>query len=475
MALTIAQISGVINFGVVFGACPTAQSTAELMYGSSSYTSSASCIHSCCAYSFSQQCDILVGSRYWFRKFINKFDRSVISRLLNGSWWPFLLRTDTAATSKVERRVLIIASGLTTSLILLAVAAIVTPLGLYNTLRQKSSDETPFAFVRDLSPIGSATPKRDDYNTSRLCGWLMYKACPGQYHGFSWWTNDTGGYMNNTGPNDYISSVVPDNLTSIFSSGRTNGFETVATPFDIQYRTYVLQRNPDAQSVLVDTPKYNIDEQRLRTVGKYSTYESLILANDFVVRDGIVADMKKGGIGFRNHSLPVQIGKGAEWSENLLWVEPETVCISNNITLQYNMPYDITDNQNGYLIDDGGLTILQDGYEWPEYDTQHMQTDPELYARAFKGATLWNYNTGLMLNISHKTNRTHVGKKFNLGTTMYNPGQVRLSSFDLGFPGAELDYDPSNNSSNRSIDQIGKCFTHWHADILSHISSRSID
>jgi hypothetical protein len=145
---------------------------------------------------------------------------------------------------------------------------------------------------------------------------------------------NSGRKGDHSGPREY-----PDNLTEIFSSGSKGDRATVASPFDLQLRSYTLVNNPDSESNLIRTaPPFNIDQQRKRTAGEYQTYESLILADDFVIREGVVADMVNGGIGFRNHTIPTNPLQGVEWTEGLLWVEPESVCVDNNITTRFNLP-----------------------------------------------------------------------------------------------------------------------------------------
>jgi len=280
----------------------------------------------------------------------------------------------------------------------------------------------------------------------------MFLNCPGQGHGFYYTHNATGDYVNWDNDTAYISSVPPDNLTEIFSSGSKGDRATVASPFDLQFRTYVLENTPDKQSSLMQTaPPLNIDQQRQRTVGDYQTYESLILADDFVVREGLVADMVKGGIGFRNHTIPASPLQGVEWTEGLLWVEPESVCISNNITIQFTLPVDELDQQN-FLIDGGGLALLTKDY--PYIDLNQTQFRPELYARAHKGAVLANYNLYLSLNVS-RSNASYVGRNFTLpfGSSI-EPGLVGVNPFDLGIPGVSLSLDPRKNIT--LLDGIGQ-------------------
>jgi hypothetical protein len=75
----------------------------------------------------------------------------------------------------------------------------------------------------------------------------------------------------------------------------------VSSSFDIQYRSYV-------KAVIDDIKRKNpgpaIDNSTARTVGTYQPLSSLVLNDDILTVEGLVVDMKNGGIGFHNHSAP---------------------------------------------------------------------------------------------------------------------------------------------------------------------------
>lgn len=117
----------------------------------------------------------------------------MFGRLINQSYWPVLLQTDTVAGNKVDKRVrgIAISSSLTT--LLLAVAAIVTPLGLHSTLRNTELDDVRFEYSRDASAMGLATQSRAGYNASRTCQYTFFNApCPGNDDGVQVYSNETG-------------------------------------------------------------------------------------------------------------------------------------------------------------------------------------------------------------------------------------------------------------------------------------------
>ncbi|KAK6365389.1 hypothetical protein LTS17_011361 [Exophiala oligosperma] len=286
--------------------------------------------------------------------------------------------------------------------------------------------------------------------------------------------NISGSYINWDSDDAYISSVVPNNLSAIFSSGRNGDRSTVATPFDLEYRSYTLASDEKKQnSVLLNSTAVEprIDLYEKRCVGDMQYGDMLVLANDLVVRDGIVADMINGGLGFRNHTIPLDAHSGAEWSENLLWLEPESVCVSNNLSVEFKIP-----SQGGslsdevYLVDQGGIVHMQVGY--PYIDLNQTQLVPQLYGRAHKGAVLTNFNLGAQLNVS-EAHPSFVGRRFLLPSAYYQPGVVSTGTFDSGIPGTLMDTDPRQNSS--LIENIGLTTQGYggqdHANI-SHIANQ---
>lgn len=299
-------------------------------------------------------------------------------------------------------------------------------------------------------------------------------SCPGQNHGFYMTQNISGSYINWDSDDAYISSVVPNNLSAIFSSGRNGDRSTVATPFDLEYRSYTLASDEKKQnSVLLNSTAVEprIDLYEKRCVGDMQYGDMLVLANDLVVRDGIVADMINGGLGFRNHTIPLDAHSGAEWSENLLWLEPESVCVSNNLSVEFKIP-----SQGGslsdevYLVDQGGIVHMQVGY--PYIDLNQTQLVPQLYGRAHKGAVLTNFNLGAQLNVS-EAHPSFVGRRFLLPSAYYQPGVMSTGTFDSGIPGTLMDTDPRQNSS--LIENIGTWspVIHITPSCVSHCSSRS--
>jgi hypothetical protein len=80
---------------------------------------------------------------------------------------------------------------------LIALAAVITPLGLRSELRLSDVESTPFSYVKDASPVGQATQSHAGYTASRICrrGLLQASTCPGNDDGFDFVSNSTGDYL----------------------------------------------------------------------------------------------------------------------------------------------------------------------------------------------------------------------------------------------------------------------------------------
>lgn len=65
--------------------------------------------------------------------------------------------------------------------ILISIAAIVTPLGLYQTLLPSHEVQPTFQYIRDTGPFGFGTPPRSNFSLNRVCGngfVTSYMPCP---------------------------------------------------------------------------------------------------------------------------------------------------------------------------------------------------------------------------------------------------------------------------------------------------------
>ncbi|WEW55920.1 hypothetical protein PRK78_001355 [Emydomyces testavorans] len=314
--------------------------------------------------------------------------RTQIGKALHASHWPFLLRADSSTIRVVNRAVKL--EGIIRPLILLiiGVAAIVTPLGLYDAIVPGTSAvPQPFKYQNDMSPLGVGTPPRSSIGFNRQCGSYVPVVCPGSKTIIN--TSRKGDNFTFDLPNSY-DMAIPNNLSEIFQSGLKDMPPTVSSIFDIQWRSYGI----------------NIDEMKNNgsayLVGAYKQIDNLLLRDGYMVVEGLIVDNKNGGIGFRNHTIPSAYLKyGGSWSEDLLFIEPLTKCVDTNITVDFTIPDNSANSSMNdvKLTDRGGFSKLNTTY--PQYDRGDPQKDPDLYGRAYKAAYLHNAYTMLLLNVTN--------------------------------------------------------------------------
>jgi hypothetical protein len=93
---------------------------------------------------------------------------SVVERSLLGSLWPLFLSADSAATRGVDRSVCLVTWLKPLGFGLVTVAAIVTPLGLYDAIEPgRRTVSTTMAYVSDPSPFGYGTAARSGQGFTR--------------------------------------------------------------------------------------------------------------------------------------------------------------------------------------------------------------------------------------------------------------------------------------------------------------------
>ena len=234
--------------------------------------------------------------------------------------------------------------------------------------------------------------------------------------------------------NAIIISTIPANLTEIFSSATSSDGSTLSGAFDIQYRTWTVKQ---------DTRFKQVDAGKPYPGGSYRTIDSLILNNKTEAIEGLVVDTVQGGVELRNHTVPTGLPYSGQWAEDLTWIESVTSCVDTNLTFHFvfgDRGFNVT---NVALVDNGGFFDLPDKYPYPGLwnDSQN----PDLQARAYKGAWISNALTAVYLNVTYPGNtgpkNTWRGREFNLSSTnsftSYNSAldSIRLSQID----GAYLD------------------------------------
>lgn len=227
----------------------------------------------------------------------------------------------------------------------------------------------------------------------------------------------------------------------MFSSATSDDGNTLSGAFDIQYRTW-----------RVSTDKINrrVDAGSPYATGSYRAIDSLILHNKTEAVEGVVVDTVRGGVGYRNHSVPTGLQYGGKWNEDLTWVEPVTSCVDTNLTFRFSLSNRETNMTSISLVDNGGFVDLanEDPYSGIWNDTQN----PDLQARAHRAAWNSNHLTAVFYNVTYPGNtgarNTSKGAEFPLDTTIgtYRPdlNSIQLRAID----GSYLGLDLSPNSGN---------------------------
>ena len=133
----------------------------------------------------SKQSNFLCLSHNTFRRIVwLTSDRSVIGRNVQSSWWPTILRADSAATHHVSRRVTSLTWFGTLTLILLGIAGVVTPLGLSESISLGRTVHPSFQYLEDGSSFGYGTAPRYS-KFARVCGGVLEVNCPGRNDGYA--------------------------------------------------------------------------------------------------------------------------------------------------------------------------------------------------------------------------------------------------------------------------------------------------
>lgn len=340
----------------------------------------------------------------------------MLGRFLHSSLWPTILQTDAAARHGVMNRVNVAMWLQTASVALVSLAAILTPLGLYQTVEPASrQDPEPFQFIQDNSAFGYGTPTRASAPFMRNCG---VEACPGSS------MNQTcvqQGLLQNCSNSVYERSI-PGTLVSLFTEGASRFITSVSSIFDVQWRAQI--NASDGNGALGWYMK-----------SAYRQVAILILDETMQVVDGLVVDARNGGIGFRNHTAPLPTHEyGSTWTEDILFVEPETQCVDLNVTFDFSL----TQNDSSRLAvtkmtltDHGGFSKLSRTSPNLTIDA-NGQGDIDLKERAYKAAWLNNFLTLVYLNAT-------------------DPDPSNITRLDVT-PGMVFEGDPSLENSTFAIE-----------------------
>jgi hypothetical protein len=185
--------------------------------------------------------------------------------------------------------------------VLIAVAGVVTPLGLYEALVQADNIQPQFQYINDTSPFGYGTPPRNNYSFTRTCadrGGFGFIPCP---------FTDTVAIVNYNSDGNASYSFpysydldIPNVILDTYSSGTLDN-TTVSNFFDIQWRRYLTT----TQDVFNNGSRY--------LVGSFRNMDSIVLDNSYQPVEGLITDTINGGIGLRNHTVPPGFQYGVSW------------------------------------------------------------------------------------------------------------------------------------------------------------------
>ncbi|KAF7502451.1 hypothetical protein GJ744_005797 [Endocarpon pusillum] len=339
---------------------------------------------------------------------------SAVSRFIQSSLWPSILSCDTSAERRdgVLGRVSFFTLTATFGMALIISAGILTPIGLEDTVVAGSFVNAKFEYAVDPTPFGTETPPRNLYILSRTCADGLIP-CPGVEPSDFALIQVGGNEPNITLFDNY---VLP-NITDCFASGFRSVGDLRTSPFEIQYRQY---QTASIVEESMDLKIYREDAKNkvTNTTEKFEILEKLVLLDKIVVREGIVADLVNGGVGFRNHTVPTapRMRHGAQWTEDILWLEPVTACVDTNWSVQNRKPLPPFSTRKAIWSSDlllvnrgGGIVPTQ----IPDYILINppSQSDPELRSRALLAKSLFNYRLSEFLKLS-SSNAT-VGSRYS--------------------------------------------------------------
>jgi hypothetical protein len=306
---------------------------------------------------------------------------SVVERNLLSSHWPVLLQSDSAASKGVDRYIRFVTWLRPLGLFLVTVAAIVTPLGLYDeVIPEPNSVGLSMVYVPDKGPFGYGTPSRAGNYFTRKCGGGLPMQCPGTTTVITYDTYyEDGELYGENATWDDIDVRVPKVLAELYQSGLHQHSGSVSSFFDIQSRQWGW------------TKQNGCNQNKTFPADSFRYLATTLLDDSYKAVEGLIIDSKNGGVGLRNHTVPDAAGLGAEWSEDLLFIEPVTECVGMNVSLEFRVP-DASDFSsspvNITLVDNGGMTDFEQKY--PKLNLEGAQTNPQLRNRAYKAGWMTN-------------------------------------------------------------------------------------
>lgn len=223
-------------------------------------------------------------------------------------------------------------------------------------------------------------------------------------------------------PNGKGTTLIPKNITDFFTKATER--TTIASIFDIQWRFYKHTTSDwfdNGQRYLAGTPK---------------VVENLILRENISVVEGLIVDMSSGGIGYRNHTVPLQDDDGAQWQEDILWLTPDIYCANLNSSLLATVGSGYgqgVTSSNAFsdleFMDDGGIANLPNGNPFKDWPVSNV-TNPLVKEYVQRSAFLNNALTAIVLNVT-TPKQLNYSTNATIGTTWALPASL-LNNTSLG-------------------------------------------
>lgn len=268
---------------------------------------------------------------------------------------------------------------------------------------------------------------------NRACGFNLWCDCPDSIFDDPTERTQYPGHI-------VVNSTIPFSTTQPFNTATTG--TTIASPLDIQFRNWF-----KGSDIYVDDNAPNV-------VGRFRPLATFALDNSYRVVEGLVVDAINGGLGFRNHTIPKGLELGAQWTEDILWLTPETSCTSTNLTLHFSISRNYFFNtNNGYMQDDGGFANLDSTPPIPRWDDDepHWRSNsdvPDLQHRSYTAAWWNNQFVAHALNISTSS----IGQVYTSGFSNYaklaSPNSINIKDMN----GMFLNSIWFNNSGSNGAD-----------------------
>lgn len=332
---------------------------------------------------------------------LNAATWSVTARTFQSSDWPTILRSDSANTKFVAWRVYIASTVLTAAALLLFIAHFLTPLPLVSEI---ALDATPslvsFQYAPDRTFFGQGTSPRPEDTMFRTCVRKNLTICPST------------------------------DILTLLDTGPEN---TISGPGDIQFRNF-------------EYGNWSNFDGQWKAIGYFRPMQSILLENSYKLVEGLVVDPVNGGVGLRNHTVPRGLDLGATWEEDLLWIQPETICAPSNFSFHFTIGFN-----KSVLEDDGAFAERHWEFPEPRWDVFNESSEwnistspPNLEQRANLAAWWNNYFTAQALNISRNSS-LQVGDVYpnmvSKYTSFISPYAISISNMDGSYFDATWPYN----------------------------------